>query len=636
MQRARVPVRAQAPAAMSRRRFLASAVASSIGLTGARELWLPHSAGAATNATGLTAFRHAMHVHSSFSEGPASLHAQVLEAIASGFDVLHPTDHDWRMSAFGAPDVFHFAGSPEQVAGRTYSWQAGSSGSFAARDGSVVPTPASPYDLATTKGSLSLGATSARSKPATYRFVLDGKRANQSHRTNIGGQTLQLDVYADAVGADGWGELLLTLSYRPALDTPSGSYAAGKYTLSYRFGGAAPSRSAQGIVGIVTVPVPSGVWTPVLIDPESDFAALWPHLVAADNSLSGLALGVTSKNRFAARVHYGNLRFTRSRVTGDGPLVSQQQLIAAYAERHPELQVVQGVEVSGQSEHGNGFFTPRLTDYTQTAPPDFYRYTAELMHAAGGLASINHPLGSGAGSLKSTNAQTALRRKVAGKLLSRQLGGADILETGYRQRMGASLETHLDLTATAWRNGYWVTANGVNDNHSGIQGSWAKEPNRFFTGVWQASQDPVSAYEGLRRGAVFVGELGGFDGFLDLQVDGAGMGMVTVRPDLSTRDLTITGLDLPAGSTVEVTTGPVDYSGAVDPGTVVATAIAASEFSGGTAGHVVDTAASCFVYVTVVASTGRRVAFSNPVYLLREPPPDARSVPDHRRASDSA
>ncbi len=626
------------PAGMSRRGFLSAALGvGTIAFSGVRGgLWLPATAAAATNVTGLTAYRHAMHVHSSYSEGAASLQAQIVEAIASGCHVLHTTDHDWRMSAYSAPDAFHFATSPETVTGRKYSWSPGSAGSLAAKGGGIVSSPVSPFDTAPNVGALKVEATSAGSGLARHWFALNGGGSNNCHRTNIGGQSLQLDVYADSVGPDGWGELLLTLSYRPPLSTPNGTRRGGIYKISYQFGTRPASRSVVGTSGIVTIPVQSKQWTVVQISPAADIAALWSDVVAADNVLGGLSLGASSRRSFATRVFFGNLCFSRSQTSGDEPLQAQQQLIATYRERYPQLQISPGVEVSGSSEHANGFFTPRLTDYTVVNPADAYRYTADMMHAAGGLASINHPFGGGAGALRPETTQTDLRRQVASNLLSRQLGGVDILETGFRQKAGVSLETHLDLTATTWRNGYWVTANGVNDNHAGTYGSWLKETNRFFTGVWQSLDTPDSAYEGLRRGAVYVGELGSFGGALDLNVDAAvAMGMASVRPELSTRTLLITALDLPSSATIEVIRGPVDYSGALDPGTVVIARLPADQFVAGPVGVAVDTATSCFVYVTVVNSAGRRVAFSNPIFLLHESPPAARAIPEWRRAPDS-
>jgi len=619
---------------LSRRSFLTGAVgAATIGFTGVRNLWLPSRAAAATNAAGETAYRHAMHIHSSFSEGAASLEAQVREAIASGCHVLHTTDHDWRMSAYDAPDVFHFATSPETVSHRRYSWKAGSKGTLAAKGGGIVASPVSPYDPASTKGSLRVEATSGGSALATHRFALDGGGSNNCHRTNITGQTLKVDVLADAVGSNGWAEVLVTLSYRP----PLGGRKGGKYTISYRIGTAAYGRSVTGTAGVVTLPVPVGKWTTVSLTPEADAAALWPDVVAGDNALGALALGAGSNRRFATRVFFGHLRFARARSSGQQPLEAQRELIAAYAERYPALQVWPGVEISGKSsDHANGFFTPQLTDYRQGFPADGYRFAADLMHAAGGLASLNHPFGTGTGALQSSTGQDDLRRKVAAKLLARDFGGVDILETGYRQRSGAGLETHLDLAATAWRNGFWLTANGVSDNHFGALGSWLKEPNRFVTGVWQSEPTSEAAYQSLRRGACFVGELGSFAGSLDVSVDDVGMGMVSVRPELTTRLLAVSGSDLPTGSVIEVVRGPVDYSGAVDPATAVVHTLAAADLQAGAAVVPIDTSSSCFVYVVVATSGGRRVAFSNPVFLLHEEPPAARAVPQWRRALDSA
>lgn len=627
----------QQPPALSRRGFLGTAVGvSAIAFTGVRGLWLPSAAAeAATNAAGLNAYRHAMHVHTSFSEGTGSLQAQISEAIANGCHVLYTTDHDWRMSAYKAPGEFHFATSPETVTGKEYSWVAKSSGNLAAKGGGIVESPVSPFDAAQTKGSLKIEATSSGSAVASYSFALNGGSSNNCHRTNISGQKLYVDVFADTVGQAGWGEILLTLSYRPPLSLPGTTRPGGTYKISYRFGTKAYTRTAARTTGIVTMPVSPKQWTTVELDPASDAAALWPDVVAADNVLGGLNLGATSKSSYPVRVFFGNLRFSRSQTSGDEPLATQQAIIDTYRERYPQLQISQGVEVSGTSEHANGFFTPHLTDYTKPVPADAYRYTADMMHAAGGLASLNHPFGSGKGGILSPSAQADARRKVASKLLARELGGVDILETGFRQKNGLSLETHLDLTATTWRNGYWVTANGVNDNHSGIYGGWQKDSNRFFTGVWQTAATSDAAYDSLRRGAAFVGEHGNFSGSLDINVEGVEMGMISIRDDRSTRELLITGYDLPADCTLEVIRGPVDYTGSVEPGTVVVASPASSELLAGAVTVSIDTSASCFVYVIVVSSTGRRVAFSNPIFLLREEPPTARAIPPWRRALDS-
>lgn len=177
---------------------------------------------------------------------------------------------------------------------------------------------------------------------------------------------------------------------------------------------------------------------------------------------------------------------------------------------------------------------------------------------------------------------------MANKFLGRMLGGVDLVEAGYRQRSGISLESHLALLDTFLRQGYWVTANGANDNHTGSTGSWAGELNRVITTVWAASAGGADLLDALRAGRAFVGELSSFHGYLDLSVEGNPMGSVSIRPDLSTREVWIAAVDLPAGSTVEVVRGPVDYSGALDPGTVVVRQLSAGDFTSGSASVGVD------------------------------------------------
>ena len=620
----------------SRRRFLqgVSALAAGLFLGGPSQLLLPRPAGAALNSSGLTAFRHAMHVHTCFSEGAASLQAQVHEAIANGFHTLWTTDHDWRMSAYQAPDVFHFATNPEVVVSKSYSWVASTTGgASAAKSGGIVGTPTSPLDPAPAKGALQVHIQSSGTTAARHLFKLNGDKADQCQRTNLAGQTLVLDVLPDSIGSNSWGEVLIALSYRPAV----GGRSAGHYQLTYRLGTKA-SRFASGTSGIINVPVTAGRWNTVTLDPAADVALLWPDLNPGDNHLVDLTLGATSRSQAVARLFYGHLRFARTMTDGDQPLVNQARLVASYAERYPQLTIRQGVEVSGTSDQHSNWFggSQHLIDYRQPQPADLLAHATGLIHASGGLASLNHPFNGGeSGALATQSEQDSKRRNVAQRLLGRGLGGVDVVEAGYRRRDGMSLETHLSLVDTFWRSGYWVTATGVSDNHNGKAGTWATEVNRFYSTIWQADGTEAGTIRGLRRGEVFVGELGGFHGYLDLKAGGNPMGSVSVAPGLGVRELTVTGVDLPTGSTVELTRGPIDYSGALDPGTIVVAQIPAASFTTGSTTVTVDCSRSCFVRASVLDSSGRRVAFTNPVFLLQEEPPAGRAVPSARRAPDS-
>ena len=622
--------------ALTRRRLLQGTAALTGGLLlGGRDLLHPASALASpatapdlANEQGLFAFRQAMHVHSSFSEGPASLQAQLQEAYVNGFHTLWTTDHDWRMSAYRAPETFHFSALTETVGGAPYTWRPQVVGELASRKGAIAA--ASPLDVGTRKGGLSVSATSAGAEQAVHRYELDGSRANQRHKTNVIGLRLQLEVLP-VLGdsGDAWGQVELLLSYRPPVQDRPG----GTYRLVYRLGPAPASRRTNGLVGVVQVPVNDGQWNSLVLDPVEDIAALWPDVVAGDNHVGAVRLGTGSRNRVPGTVRYSYLRMLRSASDGDQPLTNQAEIIAAYAGKYGELTVQQAVEVSGTSEHSNWFGGDQhLIDYSEPTGGDLLAWSTDRIHASGGLASLNHPFGSGSGGALNQSAQDAKRRKVTAHLLARRAGGVDIVEAGYRRRGGVSLETHLALVDTLWRAGYWVTATGVNDNHSGVVGNWASELNHFYTSIWQGSNSGEQSVAALRRGSAFVGELGTFRGFLDLTAEGSPMGSAQVRPGRSSWQLTVLGVDLPTGSTVEVLRGPVDYGRAVDPGTSVTTRLSASAFAGGSADVSVTASGSCFVRVQVRTADGRLVAFSNPVFLLQEDPPQEFALPAARRS----
>jgi hypothetical protein len=186
-----------------------------------------------------------------------------------------------------------------------------------------------------------------------------------------------------------------------------------------------------------------------------------------------------------------------------------------------------------------------------------------------------------------------------------------------------------------WRNGLWLTATGVNDNHNGGRGDWFRESNRFVTSTWCDSAAETDLVAALAAGRAFVGELGSWAGTLDLTVDGvARMGSVSVRPSLTSRTATVAATQVPVGSVVELVQGPVDYAGTsdLDPRSRVVATIPAAAFGPGAVSTLVDTSASCFVRADVVLAGGRRVAFTNPVWLLHEAArthvPAARVAPD--------
>jgi len=634
---------------LSRRQFISRSGLVAAGLVGLPALEGRASASESSAGRALTGYRDyamAMHIHSSFSEGKGSMHAQLSEASANNVDVLWWTEHDWRMNAHGYRSVVHFDSLiQESEAGRPWLWQPQTMGGPAAVAGGIVPSPVSTNDPSTPGALHVMCAAAPTASPSSYRYYANASQARLNQRANITGQRVHVDVFPVAISADAWLEVLVSLSLRPG----AAGRPAGQYQLSYRLGTNPAGRrrdSTTSLLGIVDVPVRAGEYQTVTLDPTADVAALWPDLVApGDNVLYDLWLGATARSASTAEGFFDYLVFARSQAPGDRSLAVQAGLVTAYAPLFPHLAQIAAQEASYFDEHMNLYGGGLgLQDYSQypnvwsnTPNLPFAKYLSGLIHASGGISSLNHPFGPGASPIKPSTDQNALRRKVLTKLLAANVCDADIVELGYRQRGGASLETHLALGDCLWRNGFFVTASGVSDDHNGEVGQWTIHPNRFITSAWADSAGEADLSKALRAGRVYSGEIGSGAKTLDLLVDGvAPMGSVSVRPDLTTRNLQVRATGLPAGSSVEIVQGPVDYPGAADleaRSRVVATLPAAAFAPGGAASVAVDTTTSTFVRTAVVNASGRRVSFGNPIWLMHEQP--RKPVPAERVAVDS-
>ena len=333
-----------------------------------------------------------------------------------------------------------------------------------------------------------------------------------------------------------------------------------------------------------------------------------------------LSFAAGSRSNTPAVFSVGYLRFARSAT----PLEDQRALMDALASRYPEVVQHQGTEVSLYSNHlnwfGSGFTIP---DYGTTPitpvqkDPVTTALLAARIHDVGGLSSLNHPF-TGAPATATQTKQDSLRRTLAKTLIGNRAYEVDILEVGYQSLQGVGIATHLALWDTLSRNAIFLTGNGVNDSHGG---SWAAMQSRFLTWAWAVDSTESSLLAALASGRIWIGEPS-FGGMVDLLVDGvAPMGSVTVS-DLAARELQIMLTGAPEGGTVKLVRGPVDYAGATlpDPNTV-SQSYAASDFATGSVAVSVDTTASTFARIEVLDSTGRVVAVSNPVWLLRADPP---------------
>lgn len=565
----------------------------------------------------------AMHIHACFSEGIGSMAAQLAQAVANGVEVLWWTEHDWRMAGYGYRRVVHFDALTEQEDGLPWTWVPTTTGSLSAAAGDIVRDPASPLDPSGS-GSLRVTAVGVGARFAYHRYRADASGSRQNSRGSLAGQTLMVEVFPQETGADAMLEIRIVTSWRPA----TGSRSAGQYVLSYRIGGPdrPGTRRGRGRIAVVTVPATPGEWNSLELDPAADLSAIWPDVDGRDASLYDLFLGAGSRRQRRARGCFDYLRFSRA-TTGDVPLKLQAELMAAATADFPSVVQRAGLELSLHRQHVNWYGgTVTLPAYGSLpivpVPEDAAatRALVDDIHRTGGVASCNHLFHPKTGLTRGLTAPPErLLRTVAMRLLDERAFGADVLEVGYRQR-GATLADHVAAWDLCSRNGLFLTGNGASDDHHGTD--WRSSRNNFLTWAWAPGPAEADLLAALRAGRVFFGDMARFSGTLDITVDGAcPMGSASVSREAA-RAVTIAATGIPAGGTVWLVQVPVDYAGAAVPKQHMRiSTFPDSAFKTGAATVTCDTTRSSFVRAEIVDGTGTQIAFSNPVWLLREAPP---------------
>ena len=485
-----------------------------------------------------------------------------------------------------------------------------------------------------------LTARSTSTQTASYGFYANCHPADWNYRDNLTGQTLNIDVLLEPGWQAGYLELLIVTSYHQA----SAGRPGGDYSLSYRFvpPGVAAARMAQGLQGVITIPVtPSsgGSWYTATLTPSEDIAVLWPDLDYRDFALWELSLNAASDGDQVGG-YFDYLRFNRT-MGGEASLAQQRDMGSRMASKYPSVQQQQGLEVSWRSPHVNWFGPLTFPSYGALTEQEWVAYLAGLIpqiHKDGGLVSYNHPFGSSFGAALSQAEQDARLVQVAGDLLP---GGAqpdalgcDLLEVGYPLRAGVDLAHHVALWDIMSRNAVFLTGNGTSDDHWGqdwLIGQHAGG-NNWVTSAWAASTSQPDLLAALAAGRAWCGSLAAFRGTLDLSVDSTcPMGSVSLSRSRTRKlDATVTGV--PAGGSLQILQGAVDYAGARDlaADTQVIGSYPASELTGGSVSLTVDTSRDSFVRSQVLDAAGAIVGVSNPAWLLQRQPPGG--VPRPRAA----
>ena len=620
---------------LSRRNFLHGTAAVAAATALFREIpRLPlRSAARPVASDGGAAYSMAMHVHSSFSEFDGSMQSQLFQAAANTVDVLWWTDHDFRMEGTRYRDIVHFTsldhekGGPGQ--GGPWKWEQVESGPLTVGSGGgIVSVPCSPNDPVF-GGSMHLTAKSTSQQTAKFGYLADSQHAQFDYQDNLTGQTLEIDVLLESGWQNGYLELLITTSYHEA----AGLRPAGNYSLSYRFvpDGAA-SRTALGNMGVITIPVKSAGghnWYTATLTPSDDIAALWPDLDYRDFSLYLLTLSAASEGD-QVNGYFDYLRFNRS-LSGDAAFQQQAEMAGALALQYPSVQQQQGLEVSLDQPHMSWFGTGvAVPDYNGVGLSNYTQFLTETVvpqiHANDGLVSYNHPFGASFFRPPFKEArQDQMLVATAQALLpgpSRPAAlGADLLEVGYPLREGCDLAHHVALWDIMSRNAIFLTGNGTSDDHWGQ--NWFGEVNNWITWAWAATSSQASLLAALAAGRAWCGSLSGFRGSLDLLVDGSSpMGSVSISK-AATRQAALTATSVPAGGSVQLLQGTVDYAGtsALAANTRVIASYPARDLASGSVTTSVDNSRGSFIRSQVLNSGGATVGLSNPAWLLRSPPP---------------
>ncbi len=557
-----------------------------------------------------------MHVHSSFSEGRASMLAQLRQAADLGVDVLWWTDHDFRLQALGYRRAVAFEGLDEPVDGSSWTWVERREGSPDEAATTFVDAPAGAEEPGR---AMRLAVRSGTDQPAT--LLREGQAWNSTTTRVLAATRLELDVLlepaVEEAGDPGEAVVRVLSSYRPA----TAGRPAGTYALEYRVGGAASGPGTwleqDGLLGVVAVAAEPG--SPVRLDRdlEADVALLWPDLLAADSGLYRLQVGVRARGGAPAAAVVDRLRLDRGRVDGHEPLELQRELMAGYAALFPGVTQHQGSEIS-LVRHLNAFGGDlTLPDYGPIAKPvkdtsvEAALAMVSRMQAHGSLVAFNHPLE------EAGDAAT-----LSALLVSTRALGADLVEVGSKEALDATV-AGFDAAA---RNAVFVTATGTGDDHDGRD--WRGASQRWLTSVWAGSTREADLFAALRAGRAWFHDPVTWRGTLDVRVLGAvGMGKVVVHSAKRSRvQAFVPGL--PAGTVVTLVRGAVDLRGAEGvPSTLVRQRMTVRN---GVAELYADTSQSCYLRVEVRTADGRLAAFANPVWVLKGEP-DA-GIPGARRA----
>jgi len=571
------------------------------------------------------------HIHGSFSEGPGSISSQTYVALDANLDVIWWSDHDWRMTYYHHVSSFSFEdwseplynnepwtpNRPSEATG-TKSWELNCNDGFYLHEASI--TGARAYE-----GLPILRIEGISGETDFQRLYYDFTSGRMRHiRSLASNVSVDLAIFPESVGPDARAAVLINLSRHP----PNEFLPLKQYILHYFLDNDISEPYREDQIYHIPVAYVENEWNVYSLPVTQDAIQGFPFIDGEDNSLHEVLLGVESR-RDGHAVAYFDAFLINHDIEGNELFAKQRSMLDAMEQLFPEVKQLQGTELS-YDRHLNEYSVGTvLYDYDELAELSGYtdengwitdvkayrafvaQYMIAQAHARGGVVSYVHPFGTSEAGAPPTHT----KEEVRDHLLANRLYGADILEVGYRHRGGHDIKDHLWVWDELAKHGLYVVGNGSSDNHGGAENNWRNTTNNFVSWIYARSPDRFPLIKGMKRGLVFFGDIGQFDGELELSTpNGFHMGQIVIT-DKPEEDVSIYIEDLASGDTVKI----IEY------GVNTRTYVAEGSTFERTETIPIDATNGTFLRIEVYNAEGREKVFSNPIYFIRQVPAEGIS-----------
>ena len=307
--------------------------------------------------------------------------------------------------------------------------------------------------------------------------------------------------------------------------------------------------SPRGCSASWTCPAAPETWHRLKLDLVADVRALWPDLVAEDNSMRNLRVGVSAPTATPVSAVVDRLLFHRARREGQAGEDLRQEVLAKYDDEYADIAHYRAYEIS-MTRHLNWFGGDQTLPTFPSPPirdndPALTRSMVDFLHSHGGLVCWNHPM------------DVETRESLATLMIEQDNLGTDLVEIGREP-----LTDQLWVLDVAARNAIFFTSIGTSDDHGGRD--WLVQEDRWVTYVWAESTGKRDLLDALGRGRAWFTDLAAYQGKLDLRILGwSAMGSALCSP-VPVVPVEVVATDLPADGTLEVIIGVVDRAGTAD------------------------------------------------------------------------